>query len=226
MKALIIEDELLLREQLALCLRQLSFAVDMAEDGTEGFYLARINEYDIILTDNMLPEKNGESICRDIRGIGKTMPILVLSVLGETWRKVDLLNAGADDYLTKPYSVDELYARVRALTRRPTQYLTDILRYGDVELDVRRQTVSKGGKHVHFTLKEFALLELLMRNVDTVVTRSVMAEHVWDMRSELCSNTIESHIAYLRKKIDTNPDERLIHTVSGRGYVFGTWYRG
>lgn len=225
MKALIIEDELLLREQLAYCLRQQSFAVDMAEDGTEGFYLARTNEYDIILTDYMLPEKNGESICRDVRRVGKSTPILVLSVLGETWRKVDALNAGADDYLTKPYSVDELHARVRALTRRPLQYFGDTLRYADLELDVRRQTVQKSGKNVHCTLKEFALLELLMRNIDTVVTRAIMAEHVWDMRKELCTNSIETHIASLRKKLDINPSNRLIHTVSGRGYVLGTRYR-
>jgi DNA-binding response OmpR family regulator len=142
----------------------------------------------------------------------------MLSVLSETWRKVDLLNSGADDYLTKPYSFDELMARIRALMRRPRDMDGDTIAIDDLVIDVRRQIVKRGGKGIYLTRKEFMLLEYLMRNIGAVLSRAMIMEHVWDMTNDPFSNTIESHILSLRKKVDTIPERKLIHTVTGRGY--------
>lgn len=218
MRALIIEDEPQIRDLLAENLQAHCFAVDTAADGTEGSYLARTNTYDIIILDNMLPQKSGVTVCQEIRRTGHNTPILILSVLSETWRKVDLLNSGADDYMIKPYSLEELMARIRALMRRPTELGGDILTAEDLILDTKRQTVRRDGKGVYLTRKEFMLLEYLMRNQGNVLSRGMIMEHVWDMTSDPFSNTIESHIMSLRKKIDSNPDHKLIYTVPGRGY--------
>lgn len=218
MRALIVDDEEAVREILAENLRAQCFAVDTAADGTEGSYLARTNSYDIIILDNMLPEKSGVTVCQEIRRVGRSVPILMLSVLNDTWRKVDLLNSGADDYLAKPYSTDELLARIRALMRRPRDIEGDTLTVDDLVLDTRRQVVRRADKGVYLTRKEFMLLEYLMRNMGTVLTRGMIMEHVWDMTNDPFSNTIESHILSLRKKLDSVPERKLIHTVPGRGY--------
>jgi DNA-binding response OmpR family regulator len=203
---------------LAENLRAHCFVVDTAEDGTTGSYLARTNEYDIIILDNMLPEKSGAAICQEIRRTGRSVPILVLSVLSDSWRKVELLNSGADDYMIKPFSVDELMARVRALMRRPAQLEGDTLTIDDLVLDTKRQIVKRGGVGKNLTRKEFTLLEYLMRNQGSVLSRGMIMEHVWDMTSDPFSNTIESHILSLRRKIEPGTSKKLIYTVSGRGY--------
>ncbi len=218
MRALVVDDEQALRETLAENLRTQSFAVDTAEDGTSGSYLARTNTYDIVILDNMLPEKMGAAVCQEIRKTGHTMPILVLSVLSENWRKADLLNAGADDYMIKPYSFDELMARVRALLRRPTALQKEVLVVDDLELDTKRQIARRDGKGIYLTRKEYALLEYLMRHPSEVLSRGMIMEHVWDITSDPFSNTIESHILSLRKKIDGTASLKLIYTVPGRGY--------
>ncbi|MEO5646135.1 MAG: response regulator transcription factor [Candidatus Paceibacterota bacterium] len=218
MRALIVEDERGVRDMLAENLRAHCFAVDTAEDGTEGSYLARTNEYDIIILDNMLPEKSGGSVCQEIRRTGRAVPILILSVLSDSWRKVELLNSGADDYMIKPFSVDELMARIRALMRRPAQLEGDILTIDDLELDTKKQTVRRDGISKNLTRKEFTLLEYLMRNKGSVLSRGMIMEHVWDMTSDPFSNTIESHILSLRRKIEPGKSKKLIYTVSGRGY--------
>ena len=218
MRALVIDDEGAVRDLLAQNLRAHCFAVDTAKDGTEGSYLARTNEYDIIILDNMMPEKNGEAVCEEIRATGRNVPIIVLSVLSETARKIELLNAGADDYMTKPFSFEELMARIRALQRRPTKIEGDILRLDDLELDIKNQSVKREGEGIYLTRKEFMLLEYLMRNQGTVLSRSMIMEHVWDMESDPFSNTIESHILSLRKKLQQNGRSKLIYTIPGRGY--------
>jgi len=218
MRALVVDDEPELRDLLAENLRTLCFAVDTAADGTEGSYLARTNEYDLILLDNMLPEKSGVAVCSDIRNVGKSVPIIILSVLTDSWRKVELLNAGADDYLVKPYSFNELSARIRAVMRRPSEVAGDVLEVADLTLDTKEQRVKRAGKNVHLTRKEFMLLEYLMRHNGTVLTRGMIMEHVWDMMNDPFSNTIESHIRGLRKKIEGPELQKLIYTVSGRGY--------
>jgi DNA-binding response OmpR family regulator len=222
MRALIIDDEEGVRDTLAENLRAACFAVDTASDGTEGSYLARTNTYDIIILDNMLPEKSGTTVCQEIRRTGRACPILILSVLSDTWRKVDLLNDGADDYVIKPYSFEELMARIRALLRRPAQIESDDLKIDDLVLNTKKQRVRRGDVGIYLTRKEFMLLEYLMRNKGNVLSRGMIMEHVWDMTNDPFSNTIESHILSLRKKVDTQPDRKLIYTVSGRGYKIDT----
>lgn len=218
MRALVIDDERGVRETLAENLRARAFAVDTAEDGTEGSYMARTAIYDIIILDNMLPEKNGQSVCEEIRKTGNMTPILILSVLADAWRKVDLLNAGADDYMIKPFSFEELIARIRALLRRPPALEGDVLILDTLSLDTKQQTAKRDGQSIYLTRKEYMLLEYLMRNRGSVLSRAMIMEHVWDMTSDPFSNTIESHILSLRKKIERPDRKKLIHTVPGRGY--------
>jgi DNA-binding response OmpR family regulator len=218
MRVLVIDDEEGVRDVLTRHLRAECFAVDSAKDGAEGSYLARTNEYDIVILDNMMPQKSGVQVCEEIRQTGHMMPILVLSVLSETKQKIDLINAGADDYMIKPFSFDELTARMRALMRRPVKLEGDSLTIGDLTLDTKQQRVRKAGKIIYLTRKEFMLLEYLMRNQGNVLSRGMIMEHFWDMSSDPFSNTIESHILSLRKKIGDTSKNRLIQTVSGRGY--------
>ncbi|MDB5265669.1 MAG: Two-component system, OmpR family, response regulator [Parcubacteria group bacterium] len=218
MRALVIDDERGVRETLAENLRARAFAVDTAEDGIEGSYMARTNIYDLIILDNMLPEKNGMAVCEDIRRTGNMTPILILSVLSDSWRKVDLLNAGADDYMIKPFSFEELMARIRALLRRPPALEGDIIIIDTLSLDTKQQTAKRVGLDIYLTRKEYMLLEYLMRNRGSVLSRAMIMEHVWDMTSDPFSNTIESHILSLRKKIEGPDRKKLIHTVPGRGY--------
>ncbi len=219
MKLLIVEDDDKIREFLKESLEAEYYAVDAVADGENGSYLARTNDYDLLILDYQLPNKTGLDICREVREAEKTMPILVLSVKSETVTKTQLLDAGADDYLTKPFVLSELLARVRALLRRPTGIVDDILLAGDLELDVNRNIVKKREKPIELTRKEFMLLKYLMQNRGTVVSRGMILEHVWDMSVDIFSNTIESHILSLRKKLkDQKGPGQLIQTVPGRGY--------
>jgi len=218
MRVLIIEDEEGVRKMLAENMRAQCFAVDTASDGTEGSYLARTNSYDIIILDNMLPEKSGTVVCQEIRRTGHTVPIIILSVLGDTWRKVELLNSGADDYMIKPFSIEELMARIRALLRRPAEMEGDVLAIDNLTIDTKQQSVKRDGKGIYLTRKEFMLMEYLVRNQGSVMSRGMIMEHVWDMMNDPFSNTIESHILSLRRKIDTPDQLKLIYTVPGRGY--------
>jgi DNA-binding response OmpR family regulator len=221
MRILLVEDEQKIADFLEMSLAAEYFAVDVAYDGEVGMDMATRNEYDIMILDNMLPGKTGLEICRQVRLSGKTCPILILSVLDETSKKVDLLDAGADDYLIKPFSLQELLARVRALLRRPKQLKTTILNAGDLILDTKQHAVKRGKKEITLTRKEFALLEYLMKNENVALSRGMLMEHVWNMAMDPFSNTIESHILSLRKKIDVGDRRKLIHTVPGVGYKFG-----
>lgn len=218
MRILVVEDEQRIANFLKEALEAEFFAVDIAEDGERGSYYARINDYDLVITDNLLPKKEGVQICRDIRAAGKAVPILIVSVRSSTSDKVDLLDAGADDYLTKPFALEELMARVRALLRRPAELEGDVLQIEDIVLDSKAGTVYKGAEEVRLTRKEFMLLQYLMRNAGIVLSRGMILEHVWDMNVDIFSNTIESHIMSLRKKVGDHRRNRLIQTVSGRGY--------
>lgn len=218
MRILVIEDEYGIASLLKTGLESEYFVVDVAADGETGSYLARTNEYDLIILDNMLPKKSGKEVCSEIRQAGKTTPIIILSVQSELLTKVDLLDRGADDYLTKPFSFEELLARIRALLRRPPSISESALSVRNIVLDLHQHTVEKEGTTIYLTRKEFMLFELLLRRKGAVVSRAMIIEHVWDMHMDPFSNTLESHILNLRKKIDDLHCESVIKTVPGIGY--------
>jgi DNA-binding response OmpR family regulator len=221
MKILLVEDEQQIADYLEMSLSAEYFAVDVAPDGETGMEMALHNNYDLVILDNMLPGKTGIEICRAVRSSGKMYPILILSARSETTTKIELLDAGADDYLSKPFSLQELIARVRALLRRPRRMETTVLSIDDLILDTQRHAVKRGKTEVALTRKEFALLEYLMKNEDSTVSRGMLMEHVWSTSMDPFSNTIESHILSLRKKLNVGTKRRLIHTVSGVGYRLG-----
>lgn len=217
MKILITEDNSAIRNVLRMSLEAMSFSVDEAENGEDGSFLARTNEYDLVILDNVLPQKMGKQVCKEIREAGKTMPVLLLSMKNEVNDKIDLLDCGADDYMTKPFSFEELLARMRALLRRPKALQETVHRVADLELNYEKHQVFKAGKELYLTRKEFSLLNYLLQNKERVVTRGQLLEHVWDINADPFSNTIEAHVLSLRKKIgDTR--KRLIRSIPGRGY--------
>lgn len=218
MHILVVEDEREISDFLRVSLEAECFLVDTAFDGEAGSHLGRTNNYDLIILDNILPKKEGREACKEIRAVGKTTPIIMLSIKSETTMKVDLLNAGADDYMTKPFSLEELLARMRALLRRPKEIEDEVLRVDDLILDVKRHSVKRGKKDIYLTRKEFILLSYLIKNAGSAMSRGMIMEHVWDMNIDPFSNTIESHILSLRKKIDTKSKKKLIKTVPGIGY--------
>lgn len=218
MRILVVEDEEGIASFLKAGLESEYFAVDVAEDGERGSFFGRTNDYDVIILDNMLPKKNGDQVCDDIRKAGKTTPIIMLSARSELGIKVELLNKGADDYMTKPFSLEELLARIRALLRRPTIISSEILKTDDLTLDTKQHVIKRGDKEIYLTKKEFMLLELLLKKKGSVVSRGTIMEHVWDMNVDPFSNTIESHILNLRKKIALDGAKELISTLPGIGY--------
>lgn len=218
MRILIIEDEPKLQSLLKTNLEDQGFFVDTANQGDKGSYLARTNDYDAIVLDYLLPEKQGDQICREIRDAGKTCPIIVVSVRGAVPDKVELLNMGADDYITKPFAFDELLARIRAVLRRPSNWQDSVLSIDNLTVDPIKYKAIRDDREIPLTRKEFALLEYLLRNKGAVISRGAIMEHVWDLDGDIFSNTIETHILNLRRKIDSKGYLKLIHTVSGRGY--------
>ncbi len=218
MRVLLIEDDPQILLMLSSYLESACFAVDSCSDGTQGSFLARTNDYDLVILDYMLPGKDGLRICHEIREAGKKMPLLMITVRSEISDKVLLLNKGVDDYVTKPFSFEELIARINALLRRPQSINEPVMKIGTITIDAARQRVMRGDKEVYLTRKEYSLLEYLARNEGHVVSRGTIMEHVWSMESDPFSNTIEAHIFNLRKKIQHGKRE-LIHTVPGRGYM-------
>jgi two-component system copper resistance phosphate regulon response regulator CusR len=218
MRILVVEDDPDVRQFLVASLESESYAVDVAVDGEVGSYLARTNDYDIAILDLILPKKDGNLICREVRAAGRTFPILMLSVNNVAREKANLLNHGADDYLTKPFSYVELIARIRALMRRPHKVETNILKVDDLEMDTLKQHIQRGKRTIYLTRKEFSLLEYLLHHSGNVVSRGMIKEHVWNGDGDPFSNTIEAHVLNIRKKIDMPNRPKLIHTVPGRGY--------
>lgn len=217
MKILVIEDDIDLTRILKKSLESESFTVDIAYDGKRGSFIARTNEYDVIILDNILPKKSGIEVCKDIRNTGKTTPIIMLSSLSEIPEKVQLLKAGVDDYITKPYSFEELIARIRTVLRRGREYKPGLYSYRKILLDSNSQEVTKNGEYVYLTRKEYALLELLIKNTGKIVSRGLIMEHAWNMDADPFSRTIDTHIVNLRKKLN-DKESIFIQSVPGRGY--------
>lgn len=218
MRILIVEDEHKIANAIKKGLEQEHFAVDTAFTGSDGYDLSASEDYDLIILDRLLPGIDGIEICKKLREEGKHMPILLLTAKGQVADKVEGLNAGADDYLAKPFAFEELLARVRALTRRPKESLGNILTVGDLTLDTLHFTVCRNSKTVELSSKEFTLLEFLMRHAGKVVTKDQIMSHVWDYDANILPNTIEVYIKLLRSKIDKPFKTNLIHTVRGFGY--------
>lgn len=218
MKILLVDDNKEIMSYLKNALESECFEVDVANDGEKGAFLAKTNDYDIIVLDYMMPKKNGREVCEEIRKDNLTMPILMLSIESEAHTKADLLNIGADDYLSKPFSLEELLARIKALLRRPQSTAKEEILVDNLTVDAKKHLVRRGERRVHLTIKEFMLLEYLAKRLGEVITRGMILEHVWDVNADPFSNTIEAHISNLRKKIDLPGEKKLIHTIPGRGY--------
>ena len=224
MRVLLVEDEERIANVVAKGLRENAFAVDIAETGEDALYQAEINAYDVIILDVMIPEKDGFEVCRELRGKGSRIPILMLTARDAVEDRIEGLDTGADDYLTKPFAFGELLARLRALLRRREKSLLPALvAVDDLEIDVPAQRVRRGGRDIQLTTKEFTILEYLARNVGKVVGREELSEHCWDETYDPFSNTIEVFINRLRKKIDAVEGKpHLLHTRRGAGYVLGS----
>jgi len=218
-KILIVEDEKKLSGFIKRGLKEEGYAVDAAFDGEEGHFLATTNDYDLILLDIMLPKQDGLALCRSLRGERINVPILLLTAKDAVADKVAGLDAGANDYLTKPFAFEELLARIRALLRRPAPSSSTVLQVDDLVLDLTSHKVTRANTEIKLTNKEYSLLEYLMRHAGNVVTRTMISEHVWDIGFDTLTNVIDVYINYLRNKIDTGFKKKLIHTVRGRGYL-------
>lgn len=221
MKILVIEDEVRTIQLIRQGLEEQQWEVDIAYDGAMGFQLATRQAYALIISDIILPGMNGLELCRKLRGVGVSSPILLLTALGTTDDKIEGLDAGADDYLTKPFEFKELMARVRALTRRNIGIIhtANTLKVADLEMDLDTKTVTRGSQEIILTAKEFSLLEYFIRNQGRVISKVELAEKIWDVTFDTGTNVIEVYVNFLRKKIDKDFEPKLLHTQIGMGYV-------
>ncbi len=219
MRILVVEDEKKVASFIRRGLEEEGYAVDAAEDGETGLAMALDGVHDLILLDVHLPGRNGFDVLRELRDRKSTVPVLLLTVRATIEDKVLGLDSGADDYLTKPFAFQELLARVRALLRRRGEERSAVLQVADLTLDPARRVAHRGGEAVELTGKEYALLDYFMRNPGRVLTRTMIAEHVWDYDFDSMTNVIDVYVNYLRRKIDRDRELKLIHTVRGSGYV-------
>ncbi|MDB5033013.1 MAG: two component transcriptional regulator, winged helix family [Chlorobi bacterium] len=220
MRILVIEDDPNIGDVIRRGLETQHYSVDVATDGEEGEELALINQYDLIILDRMLPKMDGRTVCRNLRDADVAVPVLMLTAMDAIDDKISGLDAGADDYLTKPFHFGELLARVRSMIRRQTGQKKTEICVGDLALDTVTRSVTRAGRSISLTAKEFALLEYFVMNAGKVLTREAISEHVWDMNFDPQSNVIDSFIRFLRLKIDKDFDHPLIHTLRGVGYRF------
>lgn len=218
MRILIVEDDLRLGPSLKKGLEGNHYAVDLVADGEEAVLSALATPYDLILLDILLPNLSGLEVCKQLREQGKTTPILLLTALGEVEDRVKGLDLGADDYLVKPFAFSELEARVRALLRRSSPIKTPALQFMDITLDTRTHEVRRGGRSITLGNKEYALLAFFMRHPHQVLSRTMIAEHVWDGDADHFSNVIDVYIRYLRRKLCDQNEPDVIYTVRGSGY--------
>ena len=219
MRTLVIEDDLKLQKLLRRGLSEEGFTVDVAADGEEGLFLAQSEAYDVIVLDLMIPKVPGAQVLSRLREAGKQTPVLILTARDADADKVAGLNAGADDYMTKPFTFTELIARLRALIRRSHRVPTPVIRVADLEIDTAARRVRRAGKPIDLPAKQYALLELLALNRGKIVTRSQIYDHVYAYDSDTLSNVVDVHLCRLRESIDRGFSARLLHTVRGQGYV-------
>jgi DNA-binding response OmpR family regulator len=223
MRILVVEDDKKIADSIKRGLEQQKYAVDVAYNGNDGETLANEDTYDLVILDRMLPGKEGLEILRQIRKNNIQTPVLLLTAKDHVLERAAGLNAGADDYLVKPFAFVELIARVRALLRRPQDVASATLTYEDLKLDLEAFSVFRGDQKIKLTSKEFALLEYFMRNPDRVLTKDAITQHVWDYDADILPNTVEVYVGYLRGKVDKpfKNTSKLIHTKRGFGYYFG-----
>ena len=219
MRILVVEDQVRVAGFIAKGLRENAYAVDIARDGEQALYQASVNEYDLVILDVMLPLRDGHSVCRELRAAGFRVPILMLTARASVDDRVAGLDSGADDYLAKPFDFKELLARMRALLRRSATLRPQVACVADLTLDTGSHAVTRAGKTVGLTAKEYALLEFLVLNEGRVVGRERIAQHVWDETFDPFSNVIDVYVKRLRNKLDTGQGRRLIHTRRGEGYI-------
>jgi len=219
MRVLLVEDDSRIANFVAKGLRENAYAVDIAEDGEEAAYMASINPYDLFVLDVNLPRKDGFEVCHELRENGNTKPVLMLTARDAIDDRISGLDIGADDYLTKPFEFRELLARLRALSRRQSEFRPPKIVIADLEVDTISQTVRRAGQPIDLTAKEYSLIEFLAMNKGRVVGREEISEHVWDETFDPFSNLIEVYIKRLRKKLDENFEKQLIHTRRGVGYI-------
>jgi len=219
MKILIVEDEQKTGDYLKQGLSEASFVVDLARDGADGLHLALSENYDLVVLDVMLPMLDGWKVLRKIRDAGKKTPVLFLTARDQVEERVKGLDLGADDYLVKPFAFSELLARIRSLLRRGKAVEPEVLKVADLELDLLRRRVTRAGRRIELTAKEFALMELLMRRQGEVLPRSLIAAQIWDMNFDSDTNVIEVAVRRLRAKVDDDFEPKLIVNLRGMGYV-------
>ena len=219
MRILLVEDEIKMASFIVRGLKEEDYVVDVANDGEKALFQAEINPYDLIILDVMLPLKDGITVCRELRSRKINIPILMLTSKDRVRDKVLGLNSGADDYLAKPFAFEELLARISALLRRDKIDKTGIIKIADLEMDQLKHKVTRAGKDIQLTSKEFALLEYLIFNATHVVTRTMISEHVWHEDFDSFTNVIDVYMNFLRNKIDKGHKKQLIHTIHGKGYV-------
>jgi two-component system copper resistance phosphate regulon response regulator CusR len=225
-RILLVEDESRVAGFIAKGLREQAYAVDIASDGEQALYQAAVNQYDIVILDVMLPLKDGHTVCRELRGSGFRAPILMLTARGAVDDRVEGLDSGADDYLAKPFDFKELLARLRALLRRSAGLRPQVARVADLTLNTASHAVTRAGKPISLTAKEYALMEFLVLNQGRVVGREQIGQHVWDENFDPLSNVIDVYIKRLRSKLDTGFSRRLIHTRRGEGYILSAQPEG
>jgi DNA-binding response OmpR family regulator len=218
MRILVIEDDRKVARQMAKGLQEEGFVVDVAPTGEEGEEKCAVNEYDVIVLDWRLPGKDGLAVCRTLREQQVATPILMLTARDSVTDRVSGLRTGADDYLTKPFAFDELLARITALRRRARVAQPAVLKVADLTLDPASRRVTRAGVPITLTPKEYAILDVLIRNAGDVVTRTRLAERVWDEASDIDDNLVDAHVSHLRKKVDPETSVQLIHTIRGVGY--------
>jgi DNA-binding response OmpR family regulator len=218
MRILLIEDDTKIADGIRRGLTEQHYSVDIANDGEKGEFLAKTNDYDLLILDIMLPKRSGWEVCKAIRAEKITTPILMLTALDSVDDKIRGLDEGADDYLTKPFNFGELLARIRSLVRRNSDERTTMISIADLFIDTAKREVMRAGNKITLSAKEFAMLEYFMLNKNKVLTREMISEHVWDMNFDPQSNVIDSFVRFLRQKIDKGYSPELIHTVRGFGY--------